>query len=70
MNTDALVSVRLPENVVEYIDYLVRIGVINCRSDVLRLALLYKLKSLGYNVGAEKLEEFLARLRDLKGEVE
>ncbi|MCX8208976.1 MAG: ribbon-helix-helix domain-containing protein [Sulfolobales archaeon] len=68
MNTDALVSVRLPRSVVEFIDYLVRIGIVDCRSDALRLALLYKLKNLGYDVDVGKLEEFLAKLRGLKGE--
>lgn len=68
MSNDALVSVRLPRSVVELIDYLVRIGVADCRSDVLRIALLYKLKSLGYEVDDGRLEEFLARLRGLKGE--
>lgn len=67
MNTDALVSVRLPEDVVELIDYLVKAGVASCRSEVLRLAIIFKLKSLGYNVNTSELDSVLSRLKHLEG---
>lgn len=66
VNTDALISVRLPENLVELIDYLVRAGVVSCRSEALRLAVVFKLKSLGYNVETGGLNEILTKLKHLE----
>ncbi len=67
MRTDVLVSVRLPRNVVELIDHLVKAGVVSCRSEALRLAVALKLKSLGYDVEPRKLDEVLDKLRSLGG---
>lgn len=67
VNTDALISVRLPGDVVELIDHLVRAGVVSCRSEALRLAVIFKLKSLGYNVDTRELDNVLDRLRRLEG---
>lgn len=67
MNTDALISVRLPGDVVELIDHLVRVGIVSCRSEALRLAVIFKLKSLGYNVDTRELDNVLDRLRRLEG---
>lgn len=67
MNTDALISVRLPGEVVELIDHLIRAGIVSCRSEALRLAVIYKLKSLGYNVDTRELENVLNKLRRLEG---
>ncbi|MEM4435013.1 MAG: hypothetical protein QXP10_02930 [Sulfolobales archaeon] len=66
MNADALISVRLPGDVVELIDYLVRVGVVSCRSEALRLAVIYKLKSLGYDVDTKELDNVLSRLKRLE----
>ncbi|MEM2007327.1 MAG: ribbon-helix-helix domain-containing protein [Sulfolobales archaeon] len=66
MNADALISVRLPGDVVELIDHLVRAGVVSCRSEALRLAILYKLKSLGYDVDTKGLDSVLSRLKRLE----
>ncbi|MEM0066256.1 MAG: ribbon-helix-helix protein, CopG family [Sulfolobales archaeon] len=66
MNADALISVRLPGDVVELIDYLVRVGVVSCRSEALRLAIIYKLKSLGYDVDTKELDNVLSRLKRLE----
>jgi Arc/MetJ-type ribon-helix-helix transcriptional regulator len=55
-------SVRLPEEVVEAIDSLVRSGVVECRSDVLRLAVILKLRSMGYPVEGEELSRLLSKL--------
>jgi len=62
LNDDVLVSVRLPEEVVEAIDSLVRSGVAECRSDVLRLAVLLKLRSMGYTIKNEELSKLLSKL--------
>ena len=62
MNDDVLVSVRLPEEVVEAIDSLVRSGVAECRSDVLRFAILLKLRSMGYTIRSEELSKLLSKL--------
>lgn len=59
---DSLVSVRLPEDIVEFIDFFVRNGIVECRSEILRTAILFKLKNLGYDVNTEELEKVLARL--------
>jgi len=66
VNADALISVRLPGDVVELIDYLVRVGVVSCRSEALRLAIIYKLKSLGYDVDTKELDNVLSRLKRLE----
>ncbi|MEM1815448.1 MAG: ribbon-helix-helix protein, CopG family [Sulfolobales archaeon] len=66
MNADALISVRLPGDVVELIDYLVRVGVVSCRSEALRLAIIYKLKSLGYDIDTKELDNVLSRLKRLE----
>jgi len=66
VNADALISVRLPGDVVELIDYLVRVGVVSCRSEALRLAVIYKLKSLGYDVDTKELDNVLSRLKRLE----
>jgi Arc/MetJ-type ribon-helix-helix transcriptional regulator len=63
LDDDVLVSVRLPEEVVEAIDSLVRSGIAECRSDVLRLAVLLKLRSMGYPVGGEELSRLLSKLK-------
>ena len=63
---DALISVRLPEDVIEFIDYLVRNKVVGCRSEVLRTAVLFKLRSLGYDVDSGELEKVMIKLRILK----
>ena len=62
MDSNVLVSVRLPEEVVEAIDSLVRSGVVECRSDVLRLAVVLKLRSMGYPVESEELSRLLSKL--------
>lgn len=62
MDSNVLVSVRLPEEVVEAIDSLVRSGVVECRSDVLRLAVILKLRSMGYPVESEELSRLLSKL--------
>jgi len=62
LNDDVLVSVRLPEEVVEAIDSLVRSGVAECRSDVLRFAILLKLRSMGYTIRSEELSKLLSKL--------
>ncbi|MEM1622662.1 MAG: ribbon-helix-helix domain-containing protein [Sulfolobales archaeon] len=67
MNADTLISVRLPGDVVELIDHLVRVGVVSCRSEALRLAVIYKLKRLGYNVDTRELDNMLSRLKRLEG---
>lgn len=67
MNNDALISVRLPGDVVELIDHLVRTGVVNCRSEALRLAVIFKLRRLGYNVNTRELDNVLDRLKRLRG---
>ncbi|MEM4018569.1 MAG: ribbon-helix-helix protein, CopG family [Sulfolobales archaeon] len=61
-----MISVRLPGDVVELIDYLVRVGVVSCRSEALRLAIIYKLKSLGYDVDTKELDNVLSRLKRLE----
>jgi len=61
LNNDVLVSVRLPEDIVEAIDSLVRSGIAECRSDVLRLAVLLKLRSMGYPVEGEELSRLMSR---------
>ncbi len=67
METDVLVSVRLPRSVVELIDHLVKAGIVSCRSEALRLAVALKLKSLGYDVEPRKLDEILSRLKSPRG---
>jgi Arc/MetJ-type ribon-helix-helix transcriptional regulator len=62
LDSNVLVSVRLPEEVVEAIDSLVRNGVVECRSDVLRLAVILKLRSMGYPVESEELSRLLSKL--------
>jgi len=62
LDSNVLVSVRLPEEVVEAIDSLVRSGVVECRSDVLRLAVVLKLRSMGYPVESEELSRLLSKL--------
>jgi Arc/MetJ-type ribon-helix-helix transcriptional regulator len=62
LDSNVLVSVRLPEEVVEAIDSLVRSGVVECRSDVLRLAVILKLRSMGYPVESEELSRLLSKL--------
>jgi Arc/MetJ-type ribon-helix-helix transcriptional regulator len=67
MTSNSLISVRLPEDIIEFIDYLVRSGIGKCRSDILRLAVLYKLKSMGYKVSTEELDDVISRLKSFRG---
>jgi len=67
MTSNSLISVRLPEDIIEFIDYLVRSGIGECRSDIFRLAVLYKLKSMGYKVSTEELDDVISRLKSFRG---
>lgn len=67
MTGSSLISVRLPEDIIEFIDSLVKLGVGECRSDILRLAVIFKLKSMGYNVDAGELEITISKLKSSRG---
>lgn len=67
MTSTSLISVRLPEDIIEFIDNLVKSGIGGCRSSILRLAVLYKLKNMGYNVGVGELEDIINKLKSSRG---